>query len=879
MPEPLPWRPVSNLIGRQAELERALGDLTDPGVDGVLVSGEAGIGKSLLLAAVENRLNQADGHTVRLPTSEATSSLSMWPFHHLLPQVPPSDLLDLARHVRSHLVELSGPARVTLFIDDVHHLDAVSIGMLDHLLRGGHVRLAATIRTGEPHLADLDTLWTHFDVRELRLDALAVDDCAVLVEHLLGGPVLPESVTRLADIAQGNPLLLRELVLDATENGTLVAGDDGWRLLSGEQLATQAIGDRTRLCIRRRVARLSGTEQELLRLLAVAGDIPPEIVPDELGEALVQLESRRLARVAADRPGVWRAGLDHPLLAEVLHQDMTGSERRAALARLVELTRRLGPDHPGAATRMASWAETNDDDLSGSEWLRATAEAVAAFDHDAAARWARRAVDADPTSHAAHLALGTILRQQGRPDEALAAFGEAERCAVTDEQVTTAALEHAALLALPLRRPQDAVAALHAVIGRIDSEELTWALRSEAAVFATLGGTFDPVLFDRPGDLDGAAAGAAIRWRTGLNELYSRTMIGQISQIDDLVGGTFHCFAAVEAQRPQELDYVFGLRGAARLLRGEVHQGLAELEPIVEARREAGAYRGISAMILALLQGIACDPRAVATAIDGVEQHEWFDPLGSVGIALGIASLVAGATGDIDTAESITARGESGSEPWRSIWIGRARAQVDYLRGDLAGAQRRCADAARRALATSHVSYAAMTAHGLVTYGDAALAAELLDDALARTEGCTFVETMTRHAHAVARGDVATLTHTAADFDDQGARWMAASCHLQRAEFLLADGDEAGARRASTVGLLAFDRLQPFIAPPAPAVPDAPSAREREVAALALGGLTSAEIATTLQRSVRTVDNHLHRLYRKLDLEGREQLVTLADHG
>lgn len=867
---------MRTVIGRGAELERAVTDLADPDVDGVLVSGEAGIGKSRLLAVVEERLGHTDGHTARLPTSAATASLSMWPFHHLLPQVPPSDLLDLARHVRGHLVALSGAGRVTLFIDDVQHLDAASIGMLDHLLRGGHVRLAATIRTGEPHLDELDALWTRFDIRELQLEALTLEDCAILAEQFLDGPVATGSLTRLADIAQGNPLLLRELVLDATENGTLVAGDDGWTLRTGEKIAARAIGDRTRLCIRRRIARLGAAEQELLRLLAVAGAIPPEVVPDPLAEALVQLEARRLARVSADRPGVWRAQLDHPLLAEVLQGDMTGSERRAALSRLIDLTRRLGPDNPGAATRIASWAESNGDELTSVEWLRATAEAVAAFDHDAATRWARRGVATDPDSLDAHLALGTILRHQGHLDSALAAFAEAERCALSDEEIATAALEHATLLALALQRPHEAVEALRAVTDRITSEELTWALRSEAAVFATLVGEFDPALFDRPVDLDGAAAGPAIRWRTGLNELYSRTMIARVAAIDDLVASTLHCFSAVEAQRPQELDFVVGLRGAARLLRGEALQGRAELEPIVETRRSAGAYRGISAMILALIQGIACDPRAVATAIDGVEQHEWIDPLGSAPIALAIASLVAGATGDLDTAEAFAARGDTGSEPWRSIWIGRARAQIDHLRGDADGARRRCTDASRRALETSHVAYAAITAHGLVTYGDAPGAAGLLDEALARSEGCEFVGTMTRHAHAVAAGDAAALTTIAADFAIQGAPWSSASCHLQRAEIRLADGDATGARRDLTVGLLAFERLRPFVAARAPSVPDAPSAREREVAALAVQGLTSAQIAKTLERSVRTVDNHLHRLYRKLDLDGREHLLELA---
>ena len=49
--------------------------------------------------------------------------------------------------------------------------------------------------------------------------------------------------------------------------------------------------------------------------------------------------------------------------------------------------------------------------------------------------------------------------------------------------------------------------------------------------------------------------------------------------------------------------------------------------------------------------------------------------------------------------------------------------------------------------------------------------------------------------------------------------------------------------------------------------------REREVALLAAAGRTSPEIAEALYLSVRTVDTHLHRVYRKLSIEGRHELA------
>ncbi len=57
-------------------------------------------------------------------------------------------------------------------------------------------------------------------------------------------------------------------------------------------------------------------------------------------------------------------------------------------------------------------------------------------------------------------------------------------------------------------------------------------------------------------------------------------------------------------------------------------------------------------------------------------------------------------------------------------------------------------------------------------------------------------------------------------------------------------------------------------------MPDEPVAltkREREVAVLAAGGITSKDIADRLFVSVRTVDNHLGRVYDKPGISSRAE--------
>jgi DNA-binding CsgD family transcriptional regulator len=49
---------------------------------------------------------------------------------------------------------------------------------------------------------------------------------------------------------------------------------------------------------------------------------------------------------------------------------------------------------------------------------------------------------------------------------------------------------------------------------------------------------------------------------------------------------------------------------------------------------------------------------------------------------------------------------------------------------------------------------------------------------------------------------------------------------------------------------------------------------ERRVAELAAGGMANAEIAQSLFVTVKTVETHLGRTYRKLDIPGRGELAA-----
>jgi DNA-binding CsgD family transcriptional regulator len=53
------------------------------------------------------------------------------------------------------------------------------------------------------------------------------------------------------------------------------------------------------------------------------------------------------------------------------------------------------------------------------------------------------------------------------------------------------------------------------------------------------------------------------------------------------------------------------------------------------------------------------------------------------------------------------------------------------------------------------------------------------------------------------------------------------------------------------------------------------SGREREIAMLVAAGLSNRQIADRLFVSVRTVDGHLYRIFGKLCINSRDQLIHL----
>ncbi|OWY62667.1 hypothetical protein B7486_57205 [cyanobacterium TDX16] len=134
---------------------------------------------------------------------------------------------------------------------------------------------------------------------------------------------------------------------------------------------------------------------------------------------------------------------------------------------------------------------------------------------------------------------------------------------------------------------------------------------------------------------------------------------------------------------------------------------------------------------------------------------------------------------------------------------------------------------------------------------------------------------MADHVAALAQADAQGLGDAAAGFEQCGAMLLAAEAATSAASAFEAEGKPRQATawtRTATQAAQVCDGVRTPGAPRAEA-PAALTRREREVALLAAEGATSREIADRLFLSARTVENHLSRVYVKLGISGRDELV------
>uniref|UniRef100_UPI003F959DC8 helix-turn-helix transcriptional regulator n=1 Tax=Mycobacterium sp. TaxID=1785 RepID=UPI003F959DC8 len=165
--------------------------------------------------------------------------------------------------------------------------------------------------------------------------------------------------------------------------------------------------------------------------------------------------------------------------------------------------------------------------------------------------------------------------------------------------------------------------------------------------------------------------------------------------------------------------------------------------------------------------------------------------------------------------------------------------------------------------------------HTAVRFDDRSQTERLAE--LAKTLNTPLAETIAEHARGLADHDGDVLDAAADRFADMGAVALAADAAAQAAREHARTGHRSKEIKSSTRAhsLAGQGGIRtPAVAAAASALPI--TAREREIANLVAAGLSNRQIANRLVVSVRTVEGHVYRIFAKLGIEHRDQLVHLV---
>jgi DNA-binding CsgD family transcriptional regulator len=842
-----------------------VGELLELGGAGVVIVGVAGVGKTRLAAEVA-RIAQQRGYVVEWV--RATRSAAQFPLGAFASLLPPGlgEEAELLARARRALGRHAEGRRLALCIDDAHLLDDASAALVHQLGIAGEAFVAVILRRDGDASDALRSLWKDELCPLIELEALARADVVSLLGRALGGPVDGPTANALWELTHGNALFLRELVLYGLERGALEHTDGIWRWRG-----TPAVGARLGELVEARLEGLAG--RDALEVVALGAPLEVDLLQRSEEHSLDALERSGLVvrRLDGRRR---RVDVAHPMHGEAVRAHLSVTRSEAIQRRLADAVESLGARRREDVPRLAAWRLAAGGGAS-ELFVGAAEHALSALDFASAERFARAAGDA----FRARLALGCALAGAGRAHEAESVL--ATLTARTDDELSPLAIARARNLFWALDRPADAGAVLeHArvtVSGRPARDEL---LAHHVRLAAAAGRPDEALAAAMPllGD-DTAHEPARVVAVTAAAEALLSS-----GRTDEAIALTEQ-WEPIAARQPESTpllellirsERAFALRFAGRLVDATE---LAEHNYGRAVQRRSAATTAVEAVFLGfvwLARGQVA--RGLRFCREGVALLRDADPAGMLPWALAGVAQAAAHAGLAEAARDAIVDVERltlGHTAF-AFELGLARAWSAAADGEHTRAQGLAMEASDGAAALGQHASAMRAAHNLCRLGGEAEASPRLAELAGRVDG-RFAPLAATHAEALTAGDGHRLLSVADAFADLDALLLAAEAASAGALALRDEGRADSARAASARSAAWLGRCE-GARPPTLVAPDAAAeltAREREIAALAARGLTSREIADRLVVSVRTVDNHLQRVYRKLGVTGRGELSRL----
>lgn len=840
------------MVGRDGPLERASAQVR-AGV-GVAILGDVGLGKSALLREVVRRAGQTGSGVVRVVGAESMAAVPFAPFVDLLPTTPTADRTEMFRRVVGALRSRATEGGLVLGVDDAQHLDEASLGVVITAARQGVATVCLAARSGSPMRADLVDLWTDGIMERLDLAPLEAGDVEALLRARLGA-VDPGLVAEAVRVSMGNPLVLHELIEGGVGRTIEPDATEVWRL-HGDLAESPRLAD----LVRSRLDRLDPSQRRATELVSVGAPLPPEILREAMAdhlEVLADLDDDWFVPTTyGDAPALVPA---HPLYGEVLRANLGEVHRRSLCATLVDAAVTSSAEID--PLRVALWQR--DAGGTGYAEVAAAGAAVALGRHDPLlAEVVARPFASEP---GAAVCLARALSYQRRHAEAEEVLDGVS--STIDEVTVELASARAHNLAFGLGRVEEAVEVLAGASERVANRVLRGRLGAERGMVSAVRGDFADAEAAGRSVVEDSSMPPPIRASAYVSLALALAMTADCDGLEEIIGDALHTAAETRADLALAEDQIAIMHVSGLWAAGRIAEAV-ELADAYEARSRATTMHSTWLATRAMSEDLAGRLRDGAEAASAaLRLMADLDPFGLERQARGLLALERGQMGDGDARDLVDGLDFDVPNPRLSVWVDRGRTWATAATGAVDEAAAMAQAGGRRAVAGEHVNWGAPALHDAVRLGRADLVVDDLE-ALRSNRGAHLIDAMADHAAALDDRDPQRLLAVADTFAGMGAVLLAAEAAAQAAGPL---AGEASAR-AAALSMQWESRCQEPATPALQDRPDAISARQLEVAALAATGLTSPEIAADRFVSVRTVDNHLRSVYRALGVAGRDEL-------
>jgi class 3 adenylate cyclase/tetratricopeptide (TPR) repeat protein len=444
---------LADLIGREAEMDFLLGRqrLAWKGEGQIiLISGEAGIGKSRLAAAlaervarqphtqfryqcspyhansalypVINQLERAAGFKaddtpgLRLDKLEALLALGLTqvqavaplfaallsiPLGDRYPELVFSPAQQRRRTLAALLDQLESHARqqpILLLIEDAQWADDTSLELLDLIVERVRQLAILALVTFRP---EFEPPWAGLaNVGTLALGGLDRENVESIVTQVAGGRALPTEVMKqIVAKTDGNPLFVEELTKTVLEAGLLVKQADGYRL--NGPLPPLAIPETLQDSLMARLDRLHSV-REIAQVGAAIGRefsyslIRAVVARDEttLKHALTELEQAELVYRQGEPPEAVYT-FKHALVRDAAYESLLKSRRHQLHGKIARTLEERFPDVVTGEPEILArhFTEAGIADLATSYWLKAGNRALSRSANAEAVKHLKRGIE------------------------------------------------------------------------------------------------------------------------------------------------------------------------------------------------------------------------------------------------------------------------------------------------------------------------------------------------------------------------------------------------------------------------------------------------------------------------------------------------------